>query len=72
MKKILDQKFESHGTPLGLLMALSPKDVPKIFPHILFWVTLMVLEVPLVAVFDVGFEFTKHHSSHRWNINGIE
>ena len=66
MRKILDKKFWSHGTHLGSVRALSPKALPKIFPHLLFWVVLMVPEVPLVAVFNVGFEFTKHHSIHQW------
>ena len=43
MRKFLDPKFWSHGTPLGSVGALSPKALPKIFPHIYFWVPTMVL-----------------------------
>ena len=37
MRKILDPKFWSHGTPLGSVMAPTPKALTQIFPHKHFW-----------------------------------
>ena len=62
MRKFLDQKFWSQGTPLGSTRALFSRNVLKIFPHINFWAVLRVLKHPLVATFVVVFPFTGFHS----------
>ena len=64
MRKILDPKFWSHGTPLGSVRALFSKPLPKRFCHIYFLVVLRVLELPLVAAFMVDFLFTGLHWGH--------
>ena len=66
MRKILDPKFWSHGTPLGSVRALFSKPLPKRFRHIYFLVVLRVLELPLVAAFMVDFLFTGLHWGHLW------
>ena len=43
MRKILDPKFWSHGTPLGSVGALSPKALPQKCSHLYFWVAFKVL-----------------------------
>ena len=64
MRKILDPKFWSHGTPLGSVRALFSKPLPKRFRHIYYLVVLRVLELPLVVVFMVDFLFTGIHWGH--------
>ena len=68
MRKILDPKFWSHGTPLGSVRALFSKPLPKRFRHIYFLVVLRVLELPLVAAFMVDFLFTGLHWGHLCHI----
>ena len=43
MRKFLDQKFWSQETKLGYLGALLAKGLPKIFPHMTFWIVLRVM-----------------------------
>ena len=63
MRKFLDQKFWSQGTPLGSMRALFSRNALKIFPNINFWAVLRVLKHPLVATFVVVFLFTGFQSS---------
>ena len=68
MRKILDQKFWSHGTLLGSMGTQFSKPLPKIFRHIYFLVVLRVIKHPLVTDLMVDFLFTGLHWGHLWNL----
>ena len=55
MRKILDQKFWSHGTPLGCPGWLLAKTLPSGFPHYGFLVTQACVNHPVVVTFMGDF-----------------
>ena len=66
MRKFLNLKFWSQGTPLGYRKARLAQGIPKIFSHVLFLAHLMVTKLPQIPVSMENLIFTGDHSSHLW------